>query len=698
MKRNINSGRIVYRAAATLPTSKQPAFQVRVLAALASKRLRPLLAIGLVILLFSTGLTTQIRSVRAQQTAAGDLDPTFGNGGKVTTQIFGFQDVTFAVAVQPDAKIVAAGNTEKQSGDQDSDDFALVRYNTDGSLDTTFGTGGKVTTDFFGFEDGALAVALQPNGQIVAAGFAAKQSANQGSNDFALARYNTDGSLDTTFGNGGKVTTDFFGSDDSAQAMAIEPNGQIVLAGFAETAAHTNIEFALARYNTDGSLDPAFGSGGKVTTAFSEFSDFALAVALQPNGEIVAAGDSQPQASVGASVVFALARYNTNGTLDTTFGSGGKVTTSFFGFGDKASAVAVQPDGMIVAAGFSETSTGFDLALARYSANGSLDATFGNGGKVTTAFFGTGGQANAIALQPDAKIVAAGYAVPQNGIGSVFALARYNTNGSLDTTFGTGGTVTTNFFGNDKAFAVALPLDGTIVVTGYTQTENASFEIAVARYLAGAVPGDFSVEATPASQTVSAGQSTSYTINLQAPGAAEAIGSNPEATSVTLSASVSPATSDIATSFTAASVNVPGSSTLNVTTTQTTPVGTYTIAVTSTAGSLTQVTNVTLTVSGPDFSLSFAQPTVTAQPGTKTSVELNIARTAGLKGKVTITPSSPPAGITVKPAGGTSTSASSATFKLKIAASVAAASYQLTFTGKDKSGTTHSADVTLVVP
>jgi uncharacterized delta-60 repeat protein len=697
MKRKPNSARTACRTTATLPTSNHPAFQVNLLAALTSKRLRSLLAIGLMVLLFSTSLSTQVRSVKAQQTAAGKLDATFGNGGKVTTQIFGFQDVTFAVAVQPDGMIVAAGNTEKQNGNQDSDDFALVRYTTGGNLDTTFGTGGKVTTDFFGFEDGALAVVLQPDGKIVAAGFAAKQSADQGSNDFALARYNPDGSLDTTFGNGGKVTTDFFGSDDSAQAMALQPNGQIVLAGFAETAARTNIEFAVGRYNADGSLDTAFGSGGKVTTAFSEFSDFALAVALQPDGKIVAAGNTQPQASDGASVVFAVARYNTNGTLDATFGTGGKVTTAFFGFGDKASAVAVQPDGMIVAAGFSETSTGFDLAVARYNTNGSLDATFGDGGKVTTAFFGTGGQANAIALQPDAKIVAAGYAVPQNGIGSVFALARYNTNGSLDTTFGTGGTVTTNFFGNDKAFAVALPPDGTIVVTGYTQTENASFEIAVARYLAGAVPGDFSVAATPASQAVSAGQSTSYTINLQAPAATEAVGVNPEATSVTLSADVSPATSDITTTFTAASVELPGSSTLNVTTTKATPVGTYTITITSTAGVLTQATNVTLIVSGPDFSLSFAQPTVTAEPGTKATVVLNINRLDGLKGSVSITPPSAPTGIKVKPASVISTTGASATFKLKIAASVAAASYQLTFTGKDKSGTTHSATVTLVV-
>jgi uncharacterized delta-60 repeat protein len=673
-------------------------------AASMSRRLRPLLAMSVILLLLSTGLLTQISPVRAQQAAgAGNLDTTFGSDGEVTSEFFGFYDQAQAIVLQPDGMLVAAGSAATQTNssgiDTDSFEFALARYNTAGNLDTTFGNGGKVTTGFFGFEDVANALVLQPDGKIVAAGYASKQTnagnKNFNSQDFALARYNTDGSLDTTFGTGGTVTTDFFGFQDQALAVALQPDGMIVAAGFATMQGNTVA--AAVRYSTDGGLDTTFGSGGKVTTTFFGNGDVANAVAIQTDGEIVIAGST-------ADEDFALARYKADGSLDSTFGGGGKVFDGFGLGGDNdsiASCMAIQPDGKIVAAGNALDSNqvgdviyiSANFAVARYNTDGSLDSTFGNSGHVVTSGFSSGNLVadlvEAIALQPDGKIVAAGSELNGSQFPEIteFAIARYNTDGSLDSTFGNGGEVSTEISANSQATAVVLQPDATIVLAGSSTSQSGGREFVLARYLAGPIAGDYSVTATPVSQTISAGKSTSYTLNLQ----------SPSAISVSLSASVSPSSSGMTTSFTEASVNSPGASTLNVTTTKATPIGTYTVTVTSTAGSVTQFTTVTLIVSGPDFSLGFAESTITAQPGTKVSAVVSIDRLGGDTGKVTVTPPTAPAGIKVKPPSPISTTGNSAAFKLKIAGSAAAGSYPLTFTGKDSSGRTHSATLTLVV-
>lgn len=268
----------------------------------------------------------------------GNLDPTFDADGRVTTPFgFGFSsDGATAVALQPDGKIVAAGI----AGVLDLD-FALARYNPNGSLDTTFDTDGKVTTDFGSNNDGIGAIALQPDGRIVAVG-----TARVGSGlNFALARYNKDGSLDPTFGTNGMVTTDFGFGGDGAKAVALQPDGKILVAGFATPIRGQLEHFALARYNPDGSLDTAFDIDGMVTTAFSSSDDSASAVVLQPDGKIVAVGGAR----FGGLYDFALARYNADGSLDTTFDTDGMVTTAFSSSHDQASAVVLQADGKIVA-------------------------------------------------------------------------------------------------------------------------------------------------------------------------------------------------------------------------------------------------------------------------------------------------------------------------------------------------------------
>jgi uncharacterized delta-60 repeat protein len=418
----------------------------------------------------------------ASPPAAGSLDTSFGTGGKVTTPIGNSSDYAYAIALQPDGKIVVAGASSNGS----NDDFALARYNPDGSLDTTFDGDGKVTTAVGSGGDVAYAVALQADGKIVVAG-----SSHNGSNlDFAIARYKANGLLDTSFGASelcppppglctlipgtGIVTTAVGGSHDGAYAIALQPDGKIVVAGFSDIGG--NNDFALARYNPNGSLDTTFHTDGKVTTAVGINLDSARAIALQADGKIVVAGFSD----IGGNYNFALARYNPDGNLDTAFGGDGKVTTAVGG-DNGAYAIALQPDGKIVAAGYSFV-TNNDFALARYNPDdGSLDTSFDTDGIVTTAVGGSHDFARAITLQPDGKIVVAGYS--NIGGNSNFALARYNPNGSLDMSFDGDGKVTTVVGGgsDDGAYAIALQPDGKIVAVGPSEI-SANIDFALVRY------------------------------------------------------------------------------------------------------------------------------------------------------------------------------------------------------------------------
>jgi uncharacterized delta-60 repeat protein len=385
------------------------------------------------------------------QATPGALDPSFGAGGKVTTAIGGEDDYAYALVRQPDGKLVAAGT----SYNGPDGDFTLARYNPDGSLDPGFGSGGKVTTAIGAGDDGANALALQPDGRLVAAGY----GWNGSKYVFALARYNPDGTLDPTFGSGGKVITPIGSGDDFACGLALQPDGKLVATGPSNNG--SNYDFALARYNPDGSLDPTFGSGGKVTTAIGPGNDRACALALHPDGKLVAAGHS----ANGSQTVFALARYHPDGSLDTTFNGTGKVTTAIGSGPDEAHALALQPDGKLLAAGNSHNGTRFVFALARYKTDGSLDTGFNGTGKVTTAIGLGDERARALALQPDGRFVAAGFG--WNGSKYVFALARYKSNGTLDASFnGTGKVTTAIGSGTDAAYALALQPDGKLVAVG----------------------------------------------------------------------------------------------------------------------------------------------------------------------------------------------------------------------------------------
>jgi uncharacterized delta-60 repeat protein len=352
-------------------------------------------------------------------------------------------------------------------------DFAVARYGADGALDEGFGFGGRTLTDFDADDDGGQAVAVQPDGKIVVAG----GSGTGATLDFALARYNGDGTLDSGFGVSGKVLTDF-GAAEASNSIAIQADGKIVAAGQRDgSSIGRDFDFVLARYTADGSLDPTFGVGGRVVADLGA-NDGILAIRLQADGKIVAVGGS----GADNAFDFVVARYTAGGALDTSFGSGGATRTDFGGR-DVARSVALQPDGKIVAAGDTRNpATGdFNFALARYNADGTLDTTFGSAGRVVTDFDADSREAFSVALQEDGRIVLAGWTAT-SGDGD-FALVRYETSGTIDSAFGSSGKVVTDFGGRDAARAVVVQPDGKIVAAGYAHA-NTTFDFAVARYLA----------------------------------------------------------------------------------------------------------------------------------------------------------------------------------------------------------------------
>ena len=385
--------------------------------------------------------------------APGDLDPTFGKGGIVIStggSINTLEDA-LGMALQADGKIVVVGYGSAGSGTWD---FAVARYNTNGSPDSAFGNNGIVGTPVGNLDDFAYSVAIQADDKIVVAGVV-------GGGGFAVVRYNPNGSLDTTFNGTGKVITPINASS-YARSVAIQADGKIVVAGDSYDSSAGG--FTLVRYNTNGSLDTSFDNDGIVTTEVRNAFSLASAVAIQADGKIVAAGNS----SGGLSLV----RYNANGSLDTTFNGTGIVITP----GNGALSVVIQADGKIL------TISGFSSGgrLVRYNANGTPDTSFGSTGEVGVEI-----SISSAAIQANGKIVAAGYT--EFGEGSAFAVIRLNGNGSLDATFGGTGTVitpiVTQVYYSSAADAVAIQPDGKIVaVGGVVDRAFDLFDFALVRY------------------------------------------------------------------------------------------------------------------------------------------------------------------------------------------------------------------------
>jgi uncharacterized delta-60 repeat protein len=442
------------------------------------------------------GFTTHFRMIRAAavmvvimtgqiaQAADGDLDPTFETDGKVLTDFNHSTDIADAVAIQADGKLVVVGTTYRDN-DFSNEDFAVARYNPDGTLDKTFGVGGKVQTDFPGLAAVASSVVIQPDGKIVVAGGAFPLFTFLG--DFKVVRYNSNGSLDTSFGDGGIVTTTF-PEGSYAFDVALQADGKIIAAGTVfvdfNPGESSNTDFALARYNPDGTPDAAFGNGGRVSTDFLGLEDDVFSVLIQSDGKIVAVGSANDPATF---YDFAAVRYLSNGAVDTTFGVAGKVHTDFGDQNfDRARSAALQPDGRIVAAGFAISQNGGvqNFAVARYNSSGVLDTSFGTGGMTQIDFGSCCQSANKVLLQPNGKIITVGYANTESS-DSDFLLARLTSDSSLDPTFGAGGKVRTSFGNlNGGANGAVFQPDGKIVAVGFQATGLELFaDFALARYL-----------------------------------------------------------------------------------------------------------------------------------------------------------------------------------------------------------------------
>jgi uncharacterized delta-60 repeat protein len=389
--------------------------------------------------------------------APGDLDTTFGNGGKVTDG----PGIIYSVAMQEDGKIVTAG----ESGYS----IVIARYDLNGSPDVTFGSGGKVVSSFGGYLiNPSASIAIQPDGKIVVA--LGLDSDTEGNESDVLVRYNANGSLDTTFGANGIVGlpsyTPFF-------ALAIQPDGKIVVSGGG---------FTIVRYNPDGSFDGTLGGDGIVSTNLNGSYDSAYSIGIQTDGKIIAAGRGLGKGGE-SSYDFAVIRYNTDGSLDSTFDSDGIVTTNL-GLYDQAHSqvfsISLQSDGKIVAAGHSYNGSSYDWAVVRYKPDGSLDDTFDSDGKVITpipSIYYNGN--NSVAVLNTGKIIVSGTSYHNVSTKHDFTLAQYNTDGSLDTNFGGDDGIATVDFGNSSEVANGMALDrhGRAVVVGSSDEAFATARI-----------------------------------------------------------------------------------------------------------------------------------------------------------------------------------------------------------------------------
>jgi uncharacterized delta-60 repeat protein len=410
----------------------------------------------------------------------GSFDTTFSGDGKTLTDLGKGDEIIKAVALAADGKIVVAGRRETVG------QGLVARYNPDGSLDTTFGTGGFVVdAGHGGHPTYFTAVAIQTDGKIVVAGYFIEAGGCTGTRPW-IVRYNADGSRDTTFGTGGAVEF-MFGcpsSDDSygyLYGLAIQTGGKIVAAGSAKNSSG-NFDFAVVRLNPDGLFDTTFNVDGMAVFPIGSGNAEAYSLDVHArSGRIVLAGYAD-----GSTVKdFALVMLTSGGLFDWNFGNFGKVTTNTGGE-DVANAVAFQSDGKITVAGRQANgSNTTDFSLARYNANGTLDTTFSGDGKVATAFSAYYDAAFGIGLQADGKIIAAGYGADNSILNTSynFALTRYNSNGALDATFSGDGKQMTDFnINTDKGQAVAIQPDGRILVAGQVSNGN-DFDLALARYL-----------------------------------------------------------------------------------------------------------------------------------------------------------------------------------------------------------------------
>jgi uncharacterized delta-60 repeat protein len=330
-------------------------------------------------------------------------------------------------------------------------DFTLVRYNADRTLDTTFGVQGKIIVDLGG-DDKSNAVAIDATGRIFVAGY----TMISGKTSFALTCYKADGTLDTSFGTSGKLLADFGSSSDVGYSLKVDAQGRVLLVG--TTLINGKRDIAVVRYTSTGQLDSSFGTTGKVTTDLGD-DDEGKSITIDANGKILVAGSLV----LNGQRDFTVVRYDASGTLDTSFGTGGKVTTDCGSDDDQSKSITIDANGKILVAGTTIVNGQRDFTVVRYDASGNLDTSFGTGGKFTTDLGGDD-DARSLTIELSGKILIGG-TININGSNDT-AIVRLTPDGKLDTSFGVSGKLIRDYGGNDEINGIALDASGKLVLAG----------------------------------------------------------------------------------------------------------------------------------------------------------------------------------------------------------------------------------------
>ncbi len=422
--------------------------------------------------IFGLALLTVIILLAGDGRAAspGALDLSFGTRGTSAFNMGNVSQGSRAVVIQPDGKVVLAGFVNTCVGATCNYDFMVVRFNANGTLDTGFGTNGAVVTDNAGQDEIAYAAAIQADGKIVVAGGGINPMPSQTNIlGFKVVRYLPDGTLDTSFGTGGRVYESFDDLGGTPQAMLIEPDGKIVVAGTG-----SNSMLFVARFNSNGGLDTSFDADGKIASNAYNISDARLV--RQSDGKIVVAGTGSPQG------VFNLVRFNANGSLDTSFGSGGTATSTFED--SFKPTVAVQADDKILVSGAFNNSDLRVPPLRRFNANGSVDTGFvpNHGEVISGACISCTQRPSKILTLPDNRFYLVGYNTRFSNVPKIIAVTRYLPSGGLDTSYGFRGSSQFRHTNSppdntNTLFAVsdaALQGDGKVVIaaTAYLPISN----------------------------------------------------------------------------------------------------------------------------------------------------------------------------------------------------------------------------------
>ena len=401
----------------------------------------------------------------------GSLDSNIGTSGIVTTARSQTEYIS-CLAIQADGKILAGG----YASDGSQNDFMLLRYTSAGVLDTTFGTAGVTVLDLQGgVNDPMEGIAIQADGKILAVG-----STQTADIDFALVRFTSSGALDTSFGSGGKIILDIKGLslNDWGKSVTVLSDGGILAAATCGTSTYTNT--AVLKFTSSGTLDTSFGSSGIALAQAGFYGDKVASMKVQTDGKIVVA----VAATLGSEYdAFGLVRFTTAGALDTTFGTGGSVTTKvgLTTSNDAVNSLAIEADGKILVGGYSNSGSTNDFTVLRFTTAGALDASFASSGILKTVVGMGDSEVKSLAVLPDGSFVAAGYAFDASA--SQFMIARYTSSGSAYSGFGTTNPVITTISTVwSQAYSLAVQGDGLVVIGGYTDNVVTSADASLARY------------------------------------------------------------------------------------------------------------------------------------------------------------------------------------------------------------------------